>query len=105
MKMVVVHKEDSAVELQYQGQLLFRYVYRPQTPAVESPKPYFHPLRTLAGNEVTQVRPEDHTWHVGLAMTASLLSGQNFWGGPTYVRDIGYVERDNNGRIQHRDWQ
>ena len=38
-------------------------------------------------------------------MTASNLSGRNFWGGPTYVRDTGYVQLDNNGRIQHREWQ
>ena len=27
---------------------LFRYIYRPQVPSVESPRPYFHPVRTLS---------------------------------------------------------
>jgi hypothetical protein len=79
-------------------------VYEPATPADEAPKPYFHPLRTLAGNDVTVFRPHDHLWHTGLAMSFSHLSGQNFWGGPTYVRDIGYVPRDDHGRIRHRAW-
>jgi hypothetical protein len=54
---------------------------------------------------VTLFRPYDHLWHIGLSMTASNLSGENFWGGPTYVRDTGYVQLDNNGRIQHSSWQ
>jgi predicted dehydrogenase len=64
---------------------LFRYVYRGDTAASECPAPYFHPLRTLSGGLVTCHRPSDHRWHKGLAMTASHLSGQNFWGGGTYV--------------------
>jgi len=105
MNTQLIHEPRSHIELHYQGRVLFRYVYEPGTPAVESPKPYFHPLKTLAGNELTLARPHDHPWHVGLAMTAPILSGQNFWGGPTYTRDAGYVERDDHGRIQHRDWR
>jgi len=104
VKTTLIHVMHDYVELRYQGEPLFRYVYEPGTPAVESPKPYFHPLRTLAGNEVTVFRPHDHPWHTGMTMAFSHLCGQNFWGGPTYVRDIGYVPRDDHGRIQHRDW-
>src|SRR5215469_4572387 len=105
MKKALIHSLHDALELRYQGQTLFRYVYEPGTAPVESPKPYFHPLKTLAGNEVTVFRPHDHLWHTGLSLTAPNLSKQNFWGGPTYVRDTGYIQLDNNGSIQHTDWQ
>lgn len=100
----LVHALHDAIELRHAGQLLLRYVYEPAMPAMESPKPYFHPLRTLAGNEVTIYRPHDHVWHKGLQMTCAHLSGQNFWGGPTYVNGQGYVQLDNNGRIRHERW-
>ncbi|HLZ62932.1 MAG TPA: PmoA family protein [Ktedonosporobacter sp.] len=105
MKTTLTHILHDALELKYQGEMLFRYIYESQVPLAESPKPYFAPLRTLAGNDVALFRPYDHLWHTGLAMTSANLSGENFWGGPTYVRDRGYVQLDNNGRIQHRGWQ
>jgi len=83
------------------------YVYRPDAPAAEAPKPYFHPLRTLTGGSVTNYRPWDHRWHKGLQFTWSHVSGQNFWGGPTYEADPtgnGYVWRDNLGRIEHESF-
>jgi hypothetical protein len=98
------HRIGEAIELAHRDQVLLRYVYAPVTLASESPKPFFHPLRTLAGNLVTIFRPHDHLWHHGLAMTMAQLSGQNFWGGPTYVRDRGYVALPNNGRIVHQAW-
>jgi hypothetical protein len=105
MSKTLLHTLHDSIELQYQQQTLFRYIYEPKIDPRESPRPYFHPLKTLAGNEVTAFRPHDHFWHVGLSMTSAHLSGQNFWGGPTYVRDKGYVQLANNGRMQHRDWQ
>ena len=106
MKTTLIHTLHDAIELRYQDLTLFKYVYESKTPAVESPKPYFHPLKTLAGNEVSLFRPYDHLWHTGLAMTMANLSGENFWGGPTYTREAaGYVQLDNNGRIQHTAWQ
>ncbi|MFD8730336.1 PmoA family protein [Streptomyces sp. NPDC059611] len=69
---------------------LLSYVYRPEA-AWEAPKPYLHPLRTLSGAAVTDYRPNDHRWHKGLQLTASHLSGQNLWGGNTYVHGQGYV--------------
>ncbi|MFF9286357.1 DUF6807 domain-containing protein [Streptomyces griseosporeus] len=72
------------------GVELLAYVYRPET-AWEAPKPYLHPLRTLAGDVVTGYRPNDHRWHKGLALTASHLSGANLWGGNTYVPGEGYL--------------
>jgi hypothetical protein len=81
------------------------YVYRPDTPREESPKPYLYPLRTLSGAPLGVFRPWDHRWHKGLQMTWSHISGQNFWGGPTFEPDApghGYVWRENHGRQLHR---
>lgn len=106
MRTTLIHTLQDAIELRYQEQTLFRYVYASQTPALESPRPYFHPLKTLAGNEISLFRPYDHLWHAGLAMSQANLSGENFWGGPTYTREAaGYVQLDNNGRMQHGAWQ
>lgn len=104
MSAKLLHELHSHVEMRHRDGLLFRYVYEPEADEIESPKPYFHPLRTLAGDEVTIYRPHDHAWHKGLSMTASHLSGQNFWGGPTFVPGKGYVQLDNNGKILHRSW-
>ena len=94
----LVHTLDSHIDLIHDDVLLFSYVYRPRTPDVESPRPYFHPLRTLGGQIVSGFRPHDHRWHHGLSMTCANLSGHNFWGGPTYLRDQGYTKLDNNRR-------
>lgn len=98
--------KDTGTELvaEIDGVEVLRYVYLPDMPATESPKPYFHPLRTLSGNLVTCYRPHDHRWHKGLQLTASHVSGQNFWGGGTYVHGSGYVDLPNNGTMRHEEW-
>lgn len=93
------------VDLEVGGRLLARYVHRPAVPESESPRPYFHPLVTLAGDTVTDFQPADHGWHHGLSLTCANLSGQNFWGGRTYVRDQGYVMLDDHGRVEHEGWE
>ena len=105
MNLDLLHTFDHSVECGTEAGTLFRYVYKPEMDQRESPMPYFNPIYTLAGNEVTIFRPHDHLWHKGLAMTASHLSGQNFWGGHSFVRDRGYVQLDNNGSIRHCGWQ
>ena len=77
------------------------YVYGPGVAAFEAPKPYMHPMRTLSGALVSAYRPHDHRWHKGLQMTWSHVSGQNFWGGNTYVDGKGYVPLDNVGAMRH----
>ncbi|MET8095443.1 PmoA family protein [Streptomyces sp. NPDC005236] len=91
LRIVHTHGERITVSEVSTGVELLAYVYRPED-AWESPKPYVHPLRTLAGDIVTDYRPNDHRWHKGLQMTASHLSGQNLWGGNTYVHGQGYLE-------------
>jgi hypothetical protein len=94
--------EGDVVAVTHDGVELCRYVYRPPEPAIESPRPYFHPVRTLAGDEVSIYRPHDHVWHKGIAWSLPNVGPQNFWGGPTFVRDKGYVQLDNNGAQVHR---
>lgn len=100
----LIHAFDDYVAVQHRDRELFRYVYASTVPAFECRKPYIHPLRTLAGHMATIHRPHDHLWHHGLAMTCAELSGQNFWGGATYVRDKGYQPLDNVGRQMHEGW-
>lgn len=100
----LTHHFNDAVELTSGGVALFRYVYIPDTDPRESPKPYFHPVRTPDGSLVTNFRPHDHVWHTGIAMTLTSVSGENFWGGPTYVHGSGYVQKENNGRQEHHAW-
>jgi hypothetical protein len=105
MGITTTHVLGRHVELRHGDQPLFRYVYRTGAAQVESPRPYLHPLRTLAGDTVSIFRPHDHRWHHGLSMTCANLSGENFWGGPTFVEGRGYVQLPNNGRIDHESWE
>ena len=63
-----------------------------------SPRPYLHPVRTLAGTVLTAHHPGDHDWHGGLGIALPDVDGVNCWGGRTYVRGVGYVWRDDHGR-------
>lgn len=104
MTLQLTHKHDDFIDIGYGDQQLFRYVYKPDMPQAESPKPYFHPLYTLRGDLLTNYRPHDHLWHKGIQMTVAHLSGQNFWGGASYVKDEGYKQLPNNGGMWHQKW-
>lgn len=92
---------DTEAVVTAHGVEIARYVFRPDAPVAEGSKPYLHPLRTLDGAVVTAYRPWDHRWHKGLQMTWTHVSGQNFWGGPSYVDGEGYVWLDNVGSMRH----
>jgi hypothetical protein len=62
-----VRDDGASVLASWDGAELFRYVYLPGDPQVESPRPYLHPVRTLGGELVTVYRPEDHPWHKGIS--------------------------------------
>jgi hypothetical protein len=79
---------------------LFRYVFRPDDPQLESPRPFFHPVRTLGGDLVTVYRPHDHVWHKGIALSLPHVGSENFWGGPTF-RGGAYVQAHNDGAMRH----
>ncbi|MEY4686871.1 MAG: hypothetical protein RIR76_894 [Verrucomicrobiota bacterium] len=86
------------------GTELWRYCFRPDTPADESRRPYFHPVRSLAGDALTNFRPNDHAWHHGLSLTLGSAGGVNFWGGPSYRPADGYRLRGDHGAQVHRGW-
>jgi hypothetical protein len=96
-----VLEDKASVQARWDGAELFRYVCLPDDPAVESPRPYFHPVRTLAGELVTDNRPGDHPWHKGISWSLPNVGAENFWGGPTYRRGDGYIQLDNNGTMRH----
>jgi len=82
---------------------LFRYVIVPESPQLESPKPYIDPIRTRAGRVVSLFRPWDHVWHKGIAWSLPVVDDENFWGGPTYVHGQGYRQLPNDGTQSHLD--
>lgn len=97
----LLHEQGRALTVRWQQAELFRYVYTPWEPQLESPKPYFHPLRTLGGDLVSLYRPHDHVWHKGISWSLANVGEENFWGGPTYVKAKGYRQLDNNGTQRH----
>jgi hypothetical protein len=98
----VVHHHGERITVAARDTEILSYVYKPDPVAYESRKPYAHPLRTLSGSTVTGYRPHDHRWHKGLQMTASHLSGQNFWGGHSYIPGQGYQPlHDRVGSMRH----
>jgi hypothetical protein len=98
------HEPGRAVTLSTARGVLLRYVYAPATPAGESPRPYAHPVNSLAGDTLTNFRPNDHPWHHGLSLTLASVGGVNFWGGPTYQPADGYRWRDDHGGQIHQAW-
>jgi hypothetical protein len=100
-ELTVVHQLGSHVSVRDGEVELFRYTYRPESPVLESPKPYLHPIRTRAGHVVSLYRPHDHVWHKGIAWALPVVDDENFWGGPTYVHGQFYVQLPNNGEQKH----
>ena len=94
---VLVSSGDTAVA---------EYCVDRQIERVNTPKSFFHPLRTLGGIEVTGFAPEDHVWHHGLEFAFPRVGGHNLWGGGTYLGpDEGYRVLDDHGSIRHDSWQ
>ncbi|MFS8479745.1 MAG: DUF6807 family protein [Micromonosporaceae bacterium] len=89
------------MQLHAGGQVVASYVVDPELPATLAPRPYLHPIRTLAGVVISDALPEDHPWHLGLSLGVQDVNGTNLWGGRTYVRGQGYTWRDDHGTITH----
>ncbi|MFE4197192.1 DUF6807 family protein [Paenarthrobacter sp. NPDC056912] len=69
-----------------------------------SPRPYLHPVSTLAGTQVTDHLPSDHVWHLGAGVALQDVNGSNLWGGRSYRRTAGkYVDVQDHGRIETAD--
>ncbi|AWL37749.1 MULTISPECIES: DUF6807 domain-containing protein [Streptomyces] len=82
-----------------------RPVGRYTCPSGPGPRPYLHPVTTLAGLPVTEERPADHLHHLGAGVAVPDVAGHNFWGGRTYVRDQGPTALDNHGTQRHLGWK
>jgi hypothetical protein len=91
--------------LRVAGRPVGRYITRPELPARLSPRPYLHPVTTLAGTAVTELGPADHAHHLGAGVAVPDVEGHNFWGGRTFVRDQGPTELDNHGAQRHSAFQ
>ena len=91
-------------ELTVGGVAVARYLVDPELDIRLGPRPYLHPVRTLGGRVVTDALPYDHPWHLGVSVSMADVAGANLWGGRTYVRDEGYVWREDHGRIRHDGW-
>ncbi|MFE5672213.1 PmoA family protein [Agromyces sp. NPDC056523] len=96
-----ITRDDDRIMIHAQGEILAEYVFRPEHPTFESPRPYVSPLRTLGGETVSLYRPHDHVWHKGIAWSLPVVGDENFWGGPTFVRGEGYMQLPNNGEQRH----
>jgi hypothetical protein len=92
------------MRLQVDGIDVAEYAVRPDVDPLHGPRPFLHPVRTLAGVPVTDAHPEDHPWHLGVSVAVQDVDGVNLWGGRTYVRDQGYTWLDDHGRITHAEW-
>ena len=100
--MVMSLQDDgTAITGRWDDAELFRYIYLPSDAQLESPRPYFHPVRTLGGDVVSLYRPHDHVWHKGIALSMPNVGPENFWGGATYRRGDGYIQLANNGAMRH----
>lgn len=96
------HDAEATIGITAGGVELARYETDPDSPQDEAPKPYLFPLRFTDGNEVSIRRPWDHRWHTGLQFTWSHVNDQNFWGGPTFDKELQwYDKKDNLGTMKH----
>lgn len=66
--------------------------------ADHSPRPYLHPLWSLAGADLTEVAPADHPHHYGVSMAVADVDGTSYWGGRTFVAGTGSTLLANHGR-------
>jgi hypothetical protein len=90
--------------LRVDGREVAEYVWRPDLPLSSSPRPYLHPVRTLAGIRVTDAVPDSHPHQLGISIAAPNLDGCNFWGGRTWVAGHGPAWLDNHGTQHHDRW-
>lgn len=101
---MVADRPPDAVRLQVDGRDVASYVWRSQLPASTAPRPFLHPVRTLAGCLVTDARPHSHTHQLGISIAAPDIGGRNFWGGRTFVAGHGPAWLDDHGAQRHRRW-
>lgn len=90
--------DGEAVVLRYGDLRLARYQQGDRIPAVHAPRSYLHPVHTLAGVPLTDAGPVDHRHHYGASMAVADVNGTSYWGGRTFVADVGPTLLPNHGR-------
>lgn len=83
------------------GRDVARYRWQADLPPTAAPRPYLHPVCTLAGAEVSEVVPADHPHHLGAGIAVADVGGVNFWGGRTFVPGEGPVWQRDHGTQRH----
>ncbi|MEU4570147.1 PmoA family protein [Micromonospora sp. NPDC023956] len=101
---VLTDQPRGTAVLRSQGHDVARYVWKPDVPLAMSPRPYLHPVRTLAGITVTDAAPDSHRHQFGISIAAPDVAGRNFWGGRTFVAGHGPAWLDNHGIQHHQRW-
>ncbi|WP_432514439.1 DUF6807 family protein [Kineococcus sp. SYSU DK001] len=80
------------------GLVLAHHVDGTALPRVHSPRPYLHPVRTLAGVPVTVAGPVVHRHQYGVSLALPDVDGTNHWGGRTHVPGRGPTLLLDHGR-------
>lgn len=91
-----------AVRVRYGDRELLRYVHLPDDAPAEAPRPYLHPVRTLAGEVVTLARPHDRPWHKGIAWSLAHVGPHDLWGAPDGGRATGSMDHQHFTEIRER---
>lgn len=86
---VLAGPQDAALARQENGGRL---------PRVHAPRPYLHPVHTLAGVALTDAGPVDHRHHYGVGIAVPDVNGTSYWGGRTFVEHVGPTLLANHGR-------
>lgn len=100
----LVGEPPDVVPLHVADRDVAHYVWNPQVAVGSSPRPYLHPVRTLAGLAVTEAGPDSHRHQFGISIAAPDIDGTNFWGGRTFVAGHGPAWLDNHGSQRHQRW-
>lgn len=95
---------ESATDLVVEGRTLARYVWQPDLPVAFAPRPFLHPVTTVAGAVVTELMPPSHRHHAGVSIAVPDVDGANFWGGRTFIAGHGPAWLDNHGVQRHDRW-
>ena len=90
--------DGEALVLEWRGESLARYETGERLPVVHARRPYLHPVHTLGGTVVTESGPVDHRHHYGASIAVPDVNGTSYWGGRTFVRDVGPTLLQNHGR-------
>jgi len=69
------NSDEKSITMKLDSQIVWTYHQQG-----EKGKPYFHPLNMPGtGTSITNHRPEDHAWHLGLWFSWKMINGLNFW--------------------------